>query len=159
MTQQSGPSVDGEAAAHEALSGMLGDAMDRLFRLRGVLDPAQAAEGLDMSMSEAMALRRLRRGSCTQNELRLHLHLERSTVSRLVDALVDRGWAHRQTDPANLRQRLLTLTPAGDAAAEGLARAMRARHDAMLATLTGEEREALAVALPALVRMAEVHER
>lgn len=158
MTQHSGSSFGGEPAAHDTLSGMLSDAMDRLFRLRGVLDPTQIADGLDMSMSEAMALRRLSREPCTQSELRRHLHLERSTVSRLVDALVERGWALRETDPANLRQRLLTLTPDGDAAATDLGRAMRARHDAMLSTLTDEERDALAVALPALVRMAESHE-
>lgn len=137
------------------LGHVLGDAMERLFRLRGVLDPAGVAHGLDMSISEAMALGHLARGRCSQSDLRRHLQLERSTVSRLVDAMVARGWVQRDVDPDNLRERALALTGAGTAAAHRLAEAMRARHEAMVAALTDEERAALAVALPALLRVVE----
>lgn len=131
---------------------MLGEVMDRLFRLRGVLDPSNAAPGLDMSMSEAMAVRFLAGGPCSQNDLRGHLQLERSTVSRLVDGLVARDWVRREVDPQNMRQRRLELTEQGAAAAADLAAAMAARHKAMLLSLTEDERAALSVALPALVR-------
>lgn len=135
------------------LGTALSAAMERLFRLRGVLDPAAVAHGLGMSISEAMALGHLARGRCSQSDLRRHLALERSTVSRLVDAMVARDWVQRSTTQENLRERVLVLTPVGRSAAADLARAMRARHEAMVAALTEEERAALAVALPALLRV------
>lgn len=144
-----------DPATADRLGPLLDDAMERLFRLRGVLDPAGVAHGLDMSISEAMALGHLARGRCSQSDLRRHLQLERSTVSRLVDAMVARGWVQRDVDPDNLRERLLALTAEGTAAGHRLSHAVRERHDAMLASLTDEERAALVVALPALLRVVE----
>jgi len=117
-----------------------------------VLDPAQAAAGLGVSVSEAMALRHLTHGACTQQELGSYLGLEKSTVSRLVDALVDKGWVEKERDPGNRRYRTVGLTAAGAEAAARVSKAVRQRHARMLASLTGEERRALAVALPALLR-------
>ncbi|MEV6524525.1 MarR family transcriptional regulator [Longispora sp. NPDC051575] len=139
------------------MADRLHDALDRamvqLFRLRGVLDSSQAAAGLGMSVSEAMALRYLANGPSTQQELGSYLALEKSTVSRLVDAMVSKGWVGKERDPDNRRYLMVTLTEAGIAAAASVAEAMRQRHSGMLEALSGEELQALAVALPALVRV------
>ena len=137
----------------DRLPGMLEQAMDGLFRLRGVLDPSQVAAGLGMSVSEALALRHLTAGECTQQALGDHLGLEKSTVSRLVDAMVTRGWVQKEHKAGDRRHRTLRLTAAGAEAAASVSRAMRHRHRQMLAALTAEEHGALAVALPALVRV------
>lgn len=127
-------------------------AMGRLFRLRGVLDSSQAVPGLGVSASESMALGHLMTGETTQQELGSHLGLEKSTVSRLVDGMVHKGWVEKGRDPDNRRYQKLVLTPTGRAAAERITRAMRERHDRWIASLSPQERQALAVGLTALVR-------
>jgi DNA-binding MarR family transcriptional regulator len=136
----------------EDLPELLELAMGQLFQLRGVLDPSQVASGLGMSVSEAMALRYLALSPSTQQSLGAHLGLEKSTVSRLVDAMATKGWVSKERDPANRRYRSVELTEAGHEAAANVAAAMRDRHVHMLASFTPEERHALTVALPALMR-------
>jgi DNA-binding MarR family transcriptional regulator len=131
---------------------MLELAMDGLFRLRGVLDPSQIAAGLGMSVSEALALRYLSAGQCTQQVLGSYLSLEKSTVSRLVDAMVSKGWMQKEQMAGNRRYRTLVLTAEGAEAATSVSKAMRHRHQQMLTSLTAKEHQALAVALPALLR-------
>jgi DNA-binding MarR family transcriptional regulator len=135
---------------------ILGHAMGWIFRLRGVLDPAHAVPGLGASMSEAMALGQLATGGLTQQELGSRLGLEKSTVSRLVDAMTTKGWVDKEPDPANRRYRTVRLTAAGRRAATEVATAIRHRHARILAALTTEERAAVTVAVHALMRaMAE----
>jgi len=127
--------------------------MTQLFRLRGVLDPTSEAAGLGASISEAMALRFLAdAGPCPQQDLASFLSLEKSTISRLVDALTAKGWVDRQPSPGNRRQRLISLTDTGTRAAAKVGQAIRRRHITMFATLTDREHQALAIALPALIR-------
>jgi DNA-binding MarR family transcriptional regulator len=139
-------------AEGDRLPAMLELAMDGLFRLRGVLDPTQIAAGLGMSVSEALALRYLTAGQCTQHVLGNYLGLEKSTVSRLVDAMVSKGWLQKEHMAGNRRYRTLVLTAAGAEAAISVSKAMRHRHQQMLTSLTAEEHQALAIALPALMR-------
>jgi DNA-binding MarR family transcriptional regulator len=135
---------------------ILGQTMGWVFRLRGVLDAAQAVPGLGASLSEAMALGRLTAGALTQQDLGAHLGLEKSTVSRLVDAMAAKGWVDKERDPVNRRYRTVRLTAAGERAAARVAAAIRERHERVLAALTPDERAAVAVALTALARaMAE----
>jgi DNA-binding MarR family transcriptional regulator len=123
-----------------------------LFRLRGVLDPAQAVPGLGASMSEALALGQLTSGELSQQDLADRLGLEKSTVSRLMEGMAAKGWVERDRDPANRRYRRVGLTPDGRTAARRVADAIRERHQRVLASLTPDERAAVAVALPALAR-------
>lgn len=127
--------------------------MGRLFRLRGVLDSSQVVPGLGVSASESMALGHLVAvGETTQQELGSHLGLEKSTVSRLVDGMVQKGWVAKKRDPENRRYQKLALTPIGEQAAKQIMEAMRERHARWIAGLTPHEREALAIGLTALVR-------
>lgn len=128
-------------------------AMDGLFRRRGVLDPSGAVPGLGASLSESLALGFLAAGPCVQHELGAYLALEKSTVSRLVAGMTGKGWVERARDPENRRFQKVVLTGAGRTAAAQIAEAMRERHARWLAALSAEERQALAVGLPALVRV------
>ncbi|NUP37047.1 MAG: MarR family transcriptional regulator [Streptomyces sp.] len=127
-------------------------AMDGLFRQRGVLDPSRVVPGLGASLSESLALGYLSAGACVQHELGSYLGLEKSTVSRLVAGMTEKGWVERTRDPNNRRFQKVVLTAAGRRAAAQIAEAMRLRHERWLAALTPEEQQALAIGLPALVR-------
>lgn len=127
-------------------------AMSRLFRLRGVLDSSQVVPGIGVSASESMALGHLVAGETTQQELGAHLGLEKSTVSRLVDGMVQKGWVEKGRDPDNRRYQKLVLTPAGQVAAGQIMHAMRERHSRWIASLSPAERDALSIGLTALVR-------
>jgi len=131
---------------------ILGSTMSWLFRLRGVLDPAQAVPGLGASLSEALALGQLAAGELTQQELGSRMALEKSTVSRLVDAMAAKGWVDKERDPGNRRYRKVRLTAAGQHAEATVADAIRQRHARILASLTSDERAAVTVALGALGR-------
>lgn len=131
---------------------VLDAAMGRFLGMRGVLDPAQAVPNFGVSMSEAMTLRHLSEGALTQHELGARLGLEKSTVSRLVDAMAGKDWVEKARDPSNRRYQRVRLTPSGSRAAARIAEAVRRRHARWFDALTAEEREALAVGLGALVR-------
>jgi DNA-binding MarR family transcriptional regulator len=62
------------------------------------------------------------------HQLADELHLEKSTVSRLVTALVDRGWAERSINPDNRREVRVQLTIAGRAIAEEIHHSASARY-------------------------------
>ena len=50
-------------------------------------------------------------GAMTQGQLGEQLHLEKSSVSRLIDGLERRDWIARTRDPKDNRQNLVTPTP------------------------------------------------
>lgn len=127
-------------------------AMDGLFQRRGALDPSRLVPELGASLSEALALGHLSAGACVQHELGSYLGLEKSTVSRLVAGMTEKGWVERGRDPDNRRYQKVVLTGSGRQAATRIAEAMRQRHERWLAVLSPEEQQALAVGLPALVR-------
>ncbi len=52
-------------------------------------------------------------GELHMSELVARLGVSLSTVSGLVDRLVDAGWAARRDDPADRRQVMVAITPAG----------------------------------------------
>jgi DNA-binding MarR family transcriptional regulator len=131
----------------------LDEGLHQLVRFRSVLDSAGLPAGIDVSISESLALRRLLlRHEVRQNELGDYLGLEKSTVSRLVDSLHVKGWVTRSTDPSNGRARIIALSRSGLEVAAQIDRAIRRAHARMIDQLTEQERVAVAVAIPALVR-------
>lgn len=127
-------------------------AMDGLFRRRGALDPSRLVPGLGASLSESLALGYLATGPCVQHELGSYLGLEKSTVSRLVAGMTEKGWVERARCPDNRRFQKVVLTGPGQLVAAQIAEAMKQRHERWLAALTPQEQQALAVGLPALLR-------
>jgi DNA-binding MarR family transcriptional regulator len=127
---------------------MSSDAMDlqeavaRFVRAFGLHQPDRTPCGTPVPISEAHALGELaREGELRQVELVHRLRLEKSTTSRIVAQLVQRGWAERASAPGDGRGVLVRLTPEGHQAAERLAAARQARFGAALDRIPAEDRE------------------
>ena len=127
----------------------------RLVRSGGLLEPHEHG-GVHASLSEVLALRELiEHPGMAQNELAERLGLEKSTVSRLVAGMEQRGWVSRDRDPENRRYVRLTLTAAGDTTALRIGTRMHEHHRILFAALTPSELDALTVGLTALARVIE----
>lgn len=105
-----------------------------------------------MSVAEAHALTELARDSpSSQNGLAARLGLEKSTVSRLVGQMEDKGWIERSRSTEDGRARAMELTSAGRrvAAAVAIARARKMEH--VLRAIPDEQRPVVIGALDTLV--------
>jgi DNA-binding MarR family transcriptional regulator len=70
----------------------------------------------DVSVTQCYALEVLAgRGPMRSNELAAALYLDKSTTSRVVDALVRKGYAERRPDPEDGRAVQLAVTASGEA--------------------------------------------
>jgi DNA-binding MarR family transcriptional regulator len=133
--------------------------LQQLIRLTRILEPHSGA-GTDASLSEVMALGELADvEAMSQHELARLLGLEKSTVSRLVTGLVDRGWVSRERNPNNRRLYRLQLTHDGQAAARRIGKELHAQHTQLLSGLTTAECQALAIGLAGIARVLRSHYR
>lgn len=99
----------------------------------GLHDPERTPCGQPMSVSEAYALTELaQQPSLRQVELGKRLQLQKSTVSRLVAQLIQRGWVERATAVDDGRGVSLTLTSRGARLAAQVHLARIARCQALL---------------------------
>lgn len=143
------PAPPGHQDGLEALHGLLME----LIQAAGLLQPDAEWHGPSVSLSEVFAIHELDAdGPLAQRDLAERLRLDKSTVSRLVDGLVRKGYVTRERDPANRRLYRLLLTPDGRAAHRGAAAGFHERHAGLLGTMTTAEREALAIGLTGLLR-------
>jgi DNA-binding MarR family transcriptional regulator len=112
-----------------------------------------------MSVSEAHAIDELHdRGPRSQQGLGDALRLQKSTVSRLVDQLVDRGWVERVADDDDGRVSLVELTALGHRRADRLASARRRLFAELLESIPATEHAAVTSALARLAEAAEAAE-
>ena len=119
----------------------------------GLHRPDQVPTGFSLSLSEMFALMALSAEEpMSQQALAEQLHLEKSTVSRLIKHLEQRGWVKRVRDLHDTRMFQLHLSDAGHEQACRLAKSLAERHQRLLAALKPDEQEALAYGLSALVR-------
>jgi DNA-binding MarR family transcriptional regulator len=95
----------------------------------------------------------------SQHELARRLGLEKSTVSRLVAGLVDRGWVSRERNQDNRRLYRLQLTHDGQAAAKRIGKELHAQHTQLLSGLTPAERHGLTIGLAGIARVLKNHYR
>ncbi|MEV4541242.1 MarR family winged helix-turn-helix transcriptional regulator [Micromonospora echinaurantiaca] len=127
------------------------EALMRFVRNFGLHQPDRTPCGQPLPVSEAHAMVEIARdGQLRQVELARRLRLEKSTVSRLVANLVNRGWVHRGPADGDGRGVLLVLTDAGATAAARQADARRDRLTALLDRIPDHERAAVVRALQAL---------
>jgi MarR family 2-MHQ and catechol resistance regulon transcriptional repressor len=120
---------------HEALSGLV-----RLYQFR---DRDQIC-CFDVSVPQCYGLEALvREGPLTLGELAGRLYLDKSTASRVVDALERKGYVARAPHPGDRRALQLTATPAG-----------RRLVGRIRASLVGESKAVLADLSPAIRREA-----
>ncbi|MEX1173065.1 MAG: MarR family transcriptional regulator [Chloroflexota bacterium] len=139
---------DPQSAQALALQGRI-TAFVRAF---GLLQPDETPCGRPIPVSEAHALAELDRdGPLPQHELGARLHLEKSTVSRLVDQLEGRGWLTGCRRDGDGRVVWLELTEAGRTAAAGLAAARAARFNRLLEAVPPDQRQTLLDSLDTLV--------
>ena len=97
----------------EADAGAVFDVMTELLRIYQFRDRDRVnAHGISVTQSYALGVI-LRRREVTAKELAYELALEKSTVSRLVDAMVDGGLVSRVDHPSDARSALLRATPLG----------------------------------------------
>jgi len=105
--------------------------------------------GMALPLSQAHALIELGRGPITQRALTESLRLERSSISRLVDKLQERGWVDAVPQGTG-RGVLLTLTDDGHRAARALAKARARRYAALLEAIPAQRHQDVRDALELL---------
>jgi DNA-binding MarR family transcriptional regulator len=111
------------------------------IRAFGLLASDRTPCGQPLAPSDAHALTEVvDSGGVTQRELVDRLRLDRSSVSRLVDRLVARGWVER-TDGPDRRTVRLVPTSAGRAVAAEVAGARAARFAELLKAVPADRRD------------------
>lgn len=134
-------------------TSQLQELFSEFLQALGLHRPDQVPTGFDLSLSEMFALLALSAESpLSQQALAEQLHLEKSTVSRLVGHLEQRGWVRRVRDRHDTRVFRLQLSEAGHEQASRLLRSLAERHERLLKALKPDEQEALAYGLSALIR-------
>lgn len=124
-------------------------------RAFGLHQPDRTACGQPISTSEAHALGVLADEAPLRiNELARRLMLEKSTVSRLVTSLAEKGWIRTSPDPCDARARLIALSAAGRRAAERLKAARSAHFESVLGAIDPGRRDAVISGLAELTRAA-----
>ncbi|HLY24552.1 MAG TPA: MarR family transcriptional regulator [bacterium] len=132
--------------------------MTSLIRAFGLHRPDLTPCGHPMGVSAAHALMELASGHpLTLNELTARLHLQKSTVSRLVDQLVLRRWVRRTPHPKDGRAILLQLSDAGQEVAQRVDASRAAKFAAVAAKMNGTELDSVLRALEVLVRAIDEH--
>jgi DNA-binding MarR family transcriptional regulator len=130
-----------------------------LVRVAGLLQPDHQLPGFSVSMSQAFALHELDAGApLSQQDLAERLLLEKSTISRMVADLQDKGLVTRERDSANRRTYRLLLTDKGRDFHARMSTGYGAQYHEWTAAMTAAERDALLVGLPALIRAVRRHE-
>ncbi|HET9111998.1 MAG TPA: MarR family transcriptional regulator [Ktedonobacterales bacterium] len=123
-----------------------------VFREMGAHRPEQILPGWSLSLSEIYALALLaERAPLSQQELGAALALEKSSVSRLVQQLEQRGWVRRERGVHDSRLRLLRLSEEGAHIADQAQQHMSQAHAALFEQLAPHEQAALLDGLTALL--------
>ena len=110
----------------------LADAVVSFVRCFGLHRPERTSCGFDAGVADAHALSELDRGPLRQMDLVDRLGLAKSTVSRVVAAMVKRGWVSREATDSDGRGVVLALTETGSDAAGRLRVARRHRMEMLL---------------------------
>ncbi len=143
-----------QAITHtETTATTLQEQMVALVRAFGLHQPERTPCGQPLPVAEAHALHELARSApMAQRDLARWLRLEKSTVSRLVAILEQKGWVARQRSTTDGRVLMLELTVAGKTIASQLAEARQARFARLTVAIPNEQRAAVLSALHILVK-------
>ncbi|WAL64095.1 MarR family transcriptional regulator [Amycolatopsis cynarae] len=127
--------------------GVIGQLHRRLRQVdnAGVLTPSQSA-----------VLGRLYRdGPATQAQLAAAEHVRQQSMAATLGVLDELGFLDRARDPRDGRRVILSLSELGEKTVRGVSQNREEWLAQALSTLTAEERETLAKALPLLRRVAQ----
>jgi DNA-binding MarR family transcriptional regulator len=106
---------------------------------------------LNLTMSENIILRQLQRRSMTIAEVASELSLTHSAASRTVDRLVRDGYVGRIENPADRRQKVLTLTNEGRTLMQEIEGNLIAGIEFMASRLSPEEQEQFRILIARMV--------
>jgi DNA-binding MarR family transcriptional regulator len=110
----------------------------------------------DLTATQAYSLQALQElGEVTMNELAVEMRLHGTTMTRMIDSLVEKGLAERHQDPSDRRVVRVTLSENGLSTVEGLQQAKRQFLAAAFEELSEGEREVILKALRRLTAKAE----
>ncbi|MGV3549143.1 bifunctional helix-turn-helix transcriptional regulator/GNAT family N-acetyltransferase [Rhizobium sp.] len=116
------------------------DASRRMVRELGFMQPTLAETDLPSSAVHAI-IEIGNHGTMTANRLGKVLLLEKSTISRLLARLIERGLIEERPSGTDGRAKILSLTPAGHAALGDINRFANLRVGKALHVLTGAARQ------------------
>lgn len=128
------------------------------IRAFGLLATDHTPCGQAMAPSDAHAMTEIAGGGMSQRELVDRLHLDRSSVSRLVERLVDRGWVRRAAGERDRRTIRLEATPAGELIAASIAETRSSRFSALLDAVPMDRRDGALDAIRLLTQAARLIE-
>lgn len=115
--------------------------MQTFIRQFGLLEQDHTPCQYPLSPSQAHAMQALdQHVGLPLHQLADELRLEKSTVSRLVTSLVERGWVERSVNPLNRREVRLRLTDPGRLVAAEVHRSASARYRAIWQRLSDAQR-------------------
>jgi MarR family transcriptional regulator, 2-MHQ and catechol-resistance regulon repressor len=130
------------------------DALEDLLRVYQFRDRDRIC-CFDISVSQCYALEGLvRRGDMTLNDLAAYLYLDKSTASRVVDALERKGYVTRSPHPKDRRAVLLEATPSGRELEGKIRESILAEERELLADFAPEVRQAMTQLLRRFARAA-----
>ena len=130
------------------------DALEDLLRVYQFRDRDRIC-CFDVSVSQCYALEGLvRRGAMTLNDLAAYLYLDKSTASRVVDALERKGYVTRLPHPQDRRAVLLEATSPGRELEGRIRESILAEERQLLADFTPEVRQSMTVLIRRLARAA-----
>lgn len=104
---------------------------------------SQAASANDLSLTQFRVLAILRDRELQMSQLAVHLGLDRSTVSGLIDRAERRGLVQRFPDPHDRRSSRVRLTAAGHELVAQVGPGISAFVDSMVTRLTPRQRRTL----------------
>lgn len=126
--------------------------VQEFLRHFGALIPDRSPCGQALPISQAHTLHILGESpGLTMRELASRLALDPSTVSRLVDAMVSRGWVVKEADAADRRSWRLALSTTGHETWLHLNTASLTKFADLWERISGEDRQAVERALQLLV--------
>lgn len=109
----------------------------------------------DVSVTQCYALEALaEHDSLTLNGLAAHLYLDKSTASRVVDALEKKGYVERGEDAADRRSLKLEPTAAGRSLVNRIRADILAQEEQLLASFSSEVRQSMATLIAQLASAA-----
>jgi len=120
-------------------------------RKTGLLQKADAS-CCGITIAQCHTLVEISKSKClTLNELSELLNLDKSTMSRTVDNLVNAGLVERQIDKTDRRYMNITLTAKGSEMVQGINSNMERYFERILHSIPEEKRELVMSALPYLL--------
>jgi DNA-binding MarR family transcriptional regulator len=130
------------------------DALEDLLRVYQFRDRDRIC-CFDVSVSQCYALEGLvRRGSMTLNDLAAYLYLDKSTASRVVDALERKGYVSRTPHPSDRRAVVLEATAAGRGLEGRIRESILTEERQLIADFGPEVRQAMTQLIRRLARAA-----